>query len=70
MDWLSVHAFPVCGAFVVGEGVEEGFAECGVGVEGGVPGGVFRSRGSTGTSACAMEAVMVAMSVAAGTVGG
>ena len=34
MDGLSIHAFPEGGAFVVGEGVEEGFAEGGFGVEG------------------------------------
>ena len=33
MDWLAVDAFPEGGAFVVGEGVEEGFAEGGVWVE-------------------------------------
>lgn len=39
MNWLAVDGFPVCGAFVVGEGVEEGFSECGVGIEGGWGGG-------------------------------
>jgi len=34
VDGLSIHAFPEGGAFVVGEGVEEGFAEGGFGVEG------------------------------------
>lgn len=29
---MAVDAFPECGAFVVGEGVKEGFAECGLGV--------------------------------------
>jgi hypothetical protein len=33
VDWLAVDGFPVCGAFVVAEGVEEGFAEGGVGGE-------------------------------------
>ncbi len=32
VDRLAVDALPVGGAFVVGEGVEEGFPECGVGV--------------------------------------
>lgn len=30
VDRLAVDALPERGAFVVGEGVEEGFAECGV----------------------------------------
>ena len=30
MDGLPVDALPERGTFVVGEGVEEGFAECGV----------------------------------------
>jgi len=33
VDGLAVDGFPEGGAFVVGEGVEEGFAEGGVGVE-------------------------------------
>lgn len=41
MDRLAVDAFPVGGAFVVGEGVVQGFSEGGVGVgEGGGGGGV------------------------------
>lgn len=32
MDGLAVDGFPESGAFVIGEGVEEGFAEGGVGV--------------------------------------
>jgi len=41
VDGLAVDSFPEGSAFVVGEGVEEGFAEGGVGVEvlGGVGGG-------------------------------
>lgn len=31
MNWLAVDAFPVGGAFVVAERVEEGFAEGGAG---------------------------------------
>lgn len=42
MDGLAVDAFPVGGAFIVGEGVEEGFAEGGVGV------GEFGGFGSGG----------------------
>ncbi len=30
MDWLAVDGFPEGGAFVVGEGIEEGFAEGGL----------------------------------------
>lgn len=32
MDGLAIDALPESGAFVVGEGVEEGFAEGGVGI--------------------------------------
>lgn len=35
MDGLTVHGLPVCGAFIVAEGVEEGLAEGGVGREAG-----------------------------------
>ncbi len=34
MDGLAIDPFPERGAFIVGEGVEEGFAEGGFGVEG------------------------------------
>ena len=36
MDRLAVDGLPECGAFVVGHGIEERFAEGGVRVEGGV----------------------------------
>lgn len=53
---LAVDALPEGGAFVVGEGVEEGFSEGGVGVE-----GVERVLGArrVGTSAVVMAVVAV-----------
>lgn len=70
MDGLAVDGFPEGGAFVVGEGIEEGFAEGGVGVEvlggvgvggvGGVGGCGFVGRAlgtSTGTVVMAVVAV-------------
>jgi hypothetical protein len=45
VDWLAVHRLPICGAFIVAEGVEEGLAEGGIGGEAGwVILGVGRGR--------------------------
>ena len=61
VDGLSVDAFPVCSAFVVGEGVEEGFSEGGVG--GGGAGG--ERRGGVGMMAAVFGVMVSAVVVVA-----
>lgn len=57
MDWLPVDGLPERGAFVVGECVEEGFAEGGVGVKCGVGGIMF----AAGVRRMMTAVMMVAM---------
>jgi len=42
VNGLAIHAFPEGGAFIVGEGVEEGFPEGDFGVEGRCGCGIWR----------------------------
>ena len=65
VDGLPVDRFPECGAFVVGEGVEEGFAEGGVGVEGGRVEGVRLFWGCGGRVAVGAVVVVVVVATVA-----
>lgn len=80
MDGLAVDAFPECGAFVVGEGIEEGFSERGVGVEvlvglgvwdvGGVVVGRVRGWGVRTSMGAVVVAVIAAVRGGVGFYGG
>lgn len=65
VDGLTVDGFPERGAFVVGEGVEEGFSKRGFGVEG----LVGRGGGGGGASMAVMVGAVVTPGVVAMMVG-
>lgn len=66
VDRLPIDTFPESGAFVVGEGVEEGFAEGVVWVEAVSVGtvGIRDRRGSwSATAVCSVGTIVMMMSV-------